>query len=432
MAATESDESVQVTQPLSANIKPDKMHTQEFQIEKPGLARDAAAHQTRTRSVLFVTSTPGYGGTEKHLLELLSRLEGSNVQSIILCADKDPYTERLNGSAALGVTVRREANLKTVWDWRAIFREIKPDVVVFVYGWIWCIPSVASVGARMAGIRKRYSIQHLIPPPLKAMEGDRTFYNVLRHLAGRNARRRMRAAVPPRLFNKTICVSNAVRDSLIRDYRFPSRRTLTVHNGVSISEFAPSDKDRAAVRGRLGIRSDEFVLVCSSRLSEEKGVDIVLLALRKLLDRNLACKCIIVGDGHLREKITEQVRELGLASHVFMEGFQTEVKPYLCAGDVFTLTSYREGLPFAVLEAMACGLPCVVTNVGGNAEAVIQNSNGLVVNAGSVDEVVEAISFLMSHPEERAQMSRVARVRACEEFDIETRMAEIKRVILKK
>jgi glycosyltransferase involved in cell wall biosynthesis len=108
------------------------------------------------------------------------------------------------------------------------------------------------------------------------------------------------------------------------------------------------------------------------------------------------------------------------------------VKPYLCAGDVFTLTSYREGLPFAVLEAMACGLPCVVTNVGGNAEAVIQNSNGLVVNAGSVDEVVEAISFLMSHPEERAQMSRVARVRACEEFDIETRMAEIKRVILKK
>jgi glycosyltransferase involved in cell wall biosynthesis len=79
---------------------------------------------------------------------------------------------------------------------------------------------------------------------------------------------------------------------------------------------------------------------------------------------------------------------------------------------------------------MACGLPSVVTNVGGNAEAVVQNSNGLVVNAGSVDEVVEAVSFLLTHPQVREQMSLLARSRVRDEFDLDRCMAEIKNVIL--
>ncbi len=386
--------------------------------------------RTPSRTVLFVTSTPGYGGTEKHLLELLSRLADSDVRVIILCADVDPYTERLNGNSRLDVSIRHERSLKSVWDWYRVFREIRPDVVVFVYGWIWCIPTVASVGARMAGIRRRFSIQHLIPPPIKPLDGTNRFRNFLRKFVGRRARQRMRAAVPPRLFNRTICVSNAVRNALIRDYRFPSRRTVTVHNGVSVSEYVRSESDRTAIRTKLGIRPDEFVLVSSARLSEEKGIDILLLAMNELLRRNLPIKCINVGDGHLREKLSEQVRTLGLTNHVFMEGFQKDVRPYLSAGDAFVLTSYREGLPFAVLEAMACGLPCVVTNVGGNSEAVGQNLNGLIVNAGSVEEVVEAVSYLLGHPQEREQMSRVARSRVCKEFDIDARMSEIRQLIL--
>jgi len=119
-----------------------------------------------------------------------------------------------------------------------------------------------------------------------------------------------------------------------------------------------------------------------------------------------------------------------LSDHVFMVGFQDDVKQYLMAGDAFVLTSYREGLPFAILEAMACGLPSIVSNVGGNAEAVAQNVNGIVVNPGSVDEVVEAISYLITHPKERLRMSQVARSRACDEFDIEAKMQELKQVLL--
>jgi glycosyltransferase involved in cell wall biosynthesis len=79
---------------------------------------------------------------------------------------------------------------------------------------------------------------------------------------------------------------------------------------------------------------------------------------------------------------------------------------------------------------MACGLPCIVTDVGGNAEAVTHQVDGLVVPPGSVDAVADAISYVATHPHERARMSRMARATACEAFDIDKNMAEIRSVIL--
>jgi glycosyltransferase involved in cell wall biosynthesis len=128
--------------------------------------------------------------------------------------------------------------------------------------------------------------------------------------------------------------------------------------------------------------------------------------------------------------LLQQSEALGLAAHVRFEGFRDDVEPYLHAGSAFVLTSHQEGLPLSILEAMACGLPCVVTDVGGNAEVVADKLNGLVVRPGSSDEVAMAILYLIDHPQERARMSEVAIAKVREQFDIETTMAAIKRVIL--
>jgi glycosyltransferase involved in cell wall biosynthesis len=381
------------------------------------------------RTVLFVTHTPVYGGTEKHLLELLARLEDSEVRSLILCTETDPYTDRLTDRYPR-VGVRCETALKSVRDWIRIFREIRPEIVVFVYGTLTQLPWYAAAAGRIAGIRKLYAIQHLIPPPVPPKVEGKSIRDVARRLVGRRTRQLLGSRVPPFFCKKTICVSDAVRDSLVRNYRFPARKMITIHNGVSVSEFVPPHGNGIGLRTKLGIDAEEFVLVCVARLGEEKGIDILLQAMSGLLRRNLSCKCIIVGDGHLRENLLEQIRALELGQHVFMVGFQKDVQPYLLASDAFILTSHKEGLPFAVLEAMACGLPCIVTNVGGNAEAVAHNLTGLVVNPGSVDKVVEAVSYLLAHPQERSRMSSLARIRACEKFDIEVKMAEIINTIL--
>src|SRR5579864_3598407 len=127
---------------------------------------------------------------------------------------------------------------------------------------------------------------------------------------------------------------------------------------------------RQSVRTMLGVGSKEFLLVCAARLSEVKRVDILLQAVAQVLSAGHQCKCVIVGDGPLKEQLIKQSLELGLSSCIFFEGFKSDIRPYLQAGSAFVLTSRTEGLPLSVLEAMACGLPCIVTDVGGKRQAL--------------------------------------------------------------
>jgi glycosyltransferase involved in cell wall biosynthesis len=408
---------------------------------------------TRARKkILFVSCSNEYGGAEKHLLELIRRLRGPSVQLYILCFQTDFFTARLGPDRGIEVITCTKAP-QFLWDWVRLFRDIRPDVVVFVYGWFWAIPCAAVVGAWVAGVRRRFSIQHLMTPPVslspqvlaevrrrRSLRGR--LRGVLRKLLGRqepppwplwlvastNSAAQIRRSAF--FYNTTICVSDALRHSLLKDFGFPAGKVKTIRNGVSVSEFVPAEDRRSEVRERLRCSQDEFVLVCIARLSEQKRIDILLQALARVLREGVRCKCIIVGDGPLKNQLIEQARSIGLSGHVFFEGFHEDVRPYLQAGSAFILTSDREGLPLSILEAMASGLPSIVTEVGGNAELITNRVDGLIVPRESVNATAEAISYLANHSEERAQMAKMARAKACEAFDIENAMAEIRRVIL--
>jgi len=406
------------------------------------------------KKILFVTNTNEYGGTERHLLELIRRFHGPGVQLCVLCFSIDFFSKRLDPDQDVRVIACKQVP-RSLRDWIKLFRAYQPDVVVFIYGWLWCLPAIASVAAWLAGVPRRFSIQHLITPReplheplLTEWKRRRSIRGAVRWLLGwelpwvslsmadqplsklASLSSPVGLRVSAYLVNTTICVSNALRDSLVKDFGFPARKMRTIHNGVSSSEFVPSESNGGGIRAKLRVRPDEFIMVCTARLSEQKGIDILLQAMARVLRDGVCCKCVIVGDGPLRDQLLEQAREIGLSGHVFFEGFREDVRPYLQASSAFVLTSHREGLPFSILEAMACGLPCIVTDVGGNAEAITHQVHGLVVPPGSVDAVAGAISYLATHPHERAQMSRMARATACEAFDIDKNMAEIRRVIL--
>ena len=379
--------------------------------------------------VLFIISTAEYGGAEKHLIELVKSFRGLRVKPAILCPGPDFYNQPLNQGQDVHVNVKCRTQPVSLWGWIRDFRKARPDTVVFVYGWLWSFGWYATLAARITGARS-VSIQQLFEPAVEETKRDRPIRNTIRKLLRGYTPNLVAVRISALLCKAIICVSDAVRDSLVRHYGFPARKTVTIYNGVRTSEFFPSESSRVAVRARLGLSLEEFVLVCAARLSPIKGIDILISAMDILVRGSVPCKCILVGDGSLREELSRQVSELGLSGHVFFEGFQEDVRPYLQAATAFVLTSHREGLPLSVVEAMACGLPCVVTNVGGNAEAVTHKESGMVVSPGSADEVADAIRYLITHPEERAEMSRRAREKACTVFDMEDRMAEIRQVIL--
>jgi glycosyltransferase involved in cell wall biosynthesis len=383
---------------------------------------EEAVSSGSARNVLFITRTFEYGGAEKHLLDLLNRLSQPGVNVSICCFGHDPYSERLDSKLRVAVTALPETP-KGLPDWISFFRKIKPDVVVFIYGWSWCFHWVAPIGAWLAGVPRRYAIQHLVlPANSKQSPTSRWLRRALGHL---------NLKLSASLLTMTICVSNAVKNSLVREFGFPQRKMKTIHNGVSLLDFTPSNNEGMRLRKQFGIGEDEFLLICTARLSEQKGIDILLKAIALVRQRGLGCKCILIGDGPLRNDLMALAQRLDLSGQVFFEGFRGNVRAYLSAGSAFILTSHQEGLPLAILEAAACGLPCIVTDVGGNTEVVTDRVNGLVVPPGSPDAVADAISFLSTHSQERQQMARMARVRIQQQFDVEKCMTDIKLTILK-
>jgi glycosyltransferase involved in cell wall biosynthesis len=384
------------------------------------------AQATGKGRILFVAKTNEFGGAERHLLELIRRLARWGIPLSILCLDSDFYSKYLK-DLQVEVIIPPRA-LRSFQDWFRAFRQIRPDVVVLVRGVLWTFEWYIPVAAWLAGIRRRVSIAHLPPPTAPAQLEGWSVRSALSRF------RRMRHCAPRRvsaLFeNSTICVSNAIRDSLMREYGFPAGSTITIHNGVSLSEFEQSKGRGRDLRARLRLKPDEFVLVCVARLSEQKQLDILLLAVARALRDGIACKCLIVGDGPLRKSLEEQSLALGLSDAVLFEGFQEDVRPYLQAGTAFVLTSRREGLPLSILEAMACGLPCIVTRVGGNCEVVTHGVDGLVVSPGAIDEIASAIVQLATHRHRCEEMSRMARSKVQRDFNLDDRMAQIEKVLL--
>jgi glycosyltransferase involved in cell wall biosynthesis len=377
---------------------------------------------------MFVTNTGEYGGAEKHLVQLLHTFADSRIELLILCLSEDLYTEHLGRTENLRVDVIHcKTKPDSFLDWYRLFREYRPDVAVFVRAWLWCYRWYVPIAAWIAGVPRRISIAHLEPPVPAPIEGKSMQRLALR---ARRIFHLWSIKVSTYFEQSTICVSNAIRDALLEGYRYPSSSTVTIHNGVQLRDSRVPDGERLAVRHRLGLSEQEFVLVCIARLSEQKRIDILLLAMAHLIRGGFGCKCIIVGDGPLRASLAERSVSLGLNGYVFFEGFQEDTVQYLLAGTAFVLTSDREGLPLALLEAMASGLPCIVTTVGGNVEAITDRVSGLLVRPDSPSDIAEAIKFLILHPNERLEMAKKAQERARKDFDIEKSLADLRAVIL--
>lgn len=406
----------------------------------PVTARDIAALQSRSardlvsgrrKRILFLLPNSGaFGGLERHLLQLLEKVVQNDVNITIVCLGADVLSEHLDRTQASSVQVLTEAEPASLFAWAKLFRRLRADTMVFCYGWILSFPWFAPLAGMIAGTPRRLAIQHLVLPAIPPPYPGKSLYGALRRSMGERARRLYGWRLAGYLCTTTICVSDAVRKSLVETVRFPARRTITVHNGVSTADFEPAKGCGESVCSRLGIGADDFVLVCAARLSKVKGVDIVIQALARAAQQGIPCKCMILGDGPLRDSLSAQAKALGVTDRVFFEGFQPDVRPYLQAASAFILTSHTEGLPLSVLEAMACELPCIVTDVGGTAEAVLHGETGLVISPGSVEEAASAIVHLATHPQECAEMARKARERVCRLFNLDQQMSEITRIVL--
>ena len=119
-----------------------------------------------SRRVFFVTNSDGFGGTEKHLIELVKRMADAGERPTIVQVGSDVYTRILNERGIASVSVINANLQKSPLAWYSLFRNQRPDVLVFVNNWLGSFPWHAVIAASVAGVTKRFAIHHLIAPPL--------------------------------------------------------------------------------------------------------------------------------------------------------------------------------------------------------------------------------------------------------------------------
>jgi glycosyltransferase involved in cell wall biosynthesis len=162
-------------------------------------------------------------------------------------------------------------------------------------------------------------------------------------------------------------------------------------------------------------------LVCIGRLCEQKGQLILLQALRRVIDRGVACRVVLAGDGEMRAQIEDAIRSLLLSDHVRITGWidNAQVRAELLQARALVLPSFAEGLPVVIMEALALGRPAICTFVAGVPELVLAGENGWLVPAGDVAALADAIcTCLNTGSEEILAMGMRGRSRALARHDI--------------
>lgn len=211
-------------------------------------------------------------------------------------------------------------------------------------------------------------------------------------------------------FDRIVAVSEEVRQRC-RVGLFRKSSIPVIANGVAVEPPAPAGW-RAELRLQLGIPSTSLIVGCVARLTPEKGHCHLLRAFASLKGKSSRpMALLLLGDGEESKDLKDLCRQLEIADQVFFLGHREDVPALLAEMDLFVLPSLSEGLPMALLEAMAAGVPVVATAVGGVPEALDQGRAGLLVPSADPGALATAMARLAENADERHALARSGRHR---------------------
>jgi UDP-glucose:(heptosyl)LPS alpha-1,3-glucosyltransferase len=199
---------------------------------------------------------------------------------------------------------------------------------------------------------------------------------------------------------KFIAVSNLTRDIFLQEYNIDPQRVAVIHPGVDLNDYATADKKliRADIRKEYGFSSEETIILFASMNFEIKGLDAIILSLAKLKGKQHRFKLLVAGKGNIR-KYTQMAREASIAEDVVFTGMLSKgnlIRLYL-ASDMYVMLSKFDTFGMVVLEAMAAGLPVIISSNVGAKDIVQEGENGFIISDTSdANYVASKIALLLN------------------------------------
>ncbi|MBN1694193.1 glycosyltransferase [candidate division WOR-3 bacterium] len=354
------------------------------------------------KDILFVTVGYTIGGAEIMISRIapILKMRGYNVR-VVVFKGWGPVSEKLkrSGIECIALHGKGRFDLRILWRYFFYLMENPPDLIIAflyrayiptrIFGFLLGIQNISSV----RGVRKSMSLTN------KFLD---------------------KITVP--LSHVIYSCSGAVTDFLVRDLGIKRNNIVTIPNGIEVKSFSVKlDKNR--ILKDLGVIKGTKVVGTVSRLYEPtKGIKILLEAFN-IIQGKADSLLLIVGGGKDKKELKQMAEKLKLKA-LFL-GERNDVAEILSIMDVFVLPSLSEGFSVVILEAMACGIPVVATNVGSNREVVLNGKTGFVVEPGNPYELADKIKKLLEDKKMRKLFGKAGFKRVKEYFSLDKTVASI-------
>lgn len=230
----------------------------------------------------------------------------------------------------------------------------------------------------------------------------------------------------------TITISKEIANELIA-CNFVPERIHHITNGVDMKKFHPVTVDeRRKLRKQLGLPEDKLLVLFCSRLIHRKGFDLILTAWPEIWKQHPDVHLVIAGDGNDEaaskiKSLTEQTEQTALT----VLGQVPNSAPYMQAADVFAFPSRKEGLPNALIEAMACGCACVASDIGGNTDLILPKNAGILFASGDASAFANKLDWLLNHRNQIDSLGTLAATYIQENYDIQVVAIKIEQLYKK-
>lgn len=355
---------------------------------------------TRPIRVLHVIETLGTGGMENGVVNLVNGHNPDIVSADVLCTrDLGDFAGRISPeklhfdrSAGSGIT----SAIRTV---SRLCREERFDVV-HSHSWATLMPGF--FGANLSRTPRFVHGEH------------GTLY------LDRFRRRVMQRAIFNRA-DRCLTVSNSLMTEIMEKLGISASKFSVIGNGVDVSRFRPVSEWRGRLLHTIGAAGNAVVIGSVGRLVSVKDYPTLLRAFAMLCDSiEEPCHLVLVGDGPQRGHLQELAHDLEVADQVHFLGESAAVEELLPAFDIFVLPSIHEGMSNTLLEAAACGVVAIASDIAPNREVVVEGNTGLFFEVGNPDSLCECLTFLASNGAQRQTMSTAAVSLARQDLSIES------------